>query len=267
MPILHTRPYFTPKIDTPQDPVLRDVGAVARGELWTRQGLIRQAGYLGEYTKDPKRQAAWLIGLAGCVANDDSTPVLMGQAIEQGLPLEDAAHMAVFSDSRAAAIALARMGVDWSTQLIMPYQDKLAGPSAQMDQPVEVFMEHAIDPSRARRYETIIRPMAALDVALLITQSDKRTSGFLQGVVDAGVDPQALVPTHALGLASSQAKLLSMAIANRAWPLVKQWMQQPLAQGTLDEALLACAMVHKSCKDDAVQDRLEWEFVVGNLCQ
>lgn len=266
MPSRQSRPYFPPRTAYPNMPAMREVDALTRGEMWTRQGLVQQAGFAAEYTKNPQRQAAWLVGLAACTANDDSTQPLLAQAIAMGLPLEDAAQLAVFSYSHFAAKALGQMGVDWTRQMILPRHGRMGGPSPRMDAPVEVFMESALDPQRAdQRYCTEIQPVLALDEALSSVHASLHGDGFLQGISELGIDGQSRVPTQALGLKSGKACLLSLAIANRAWPLARQWMSRPLEPSVRDEALLACAMLHEHIDETHADDRREWEFVVGQL--
>lgn len=267
MPLTPSRPYFSSLHQHSPRPPEREVGALARGEIMTREGIIRQAGFMAEYTHQPQRQAAWLVGLAACTGNDAATPFLMDQALAMGLAVEDAAHLAVFSDSRVAAKHLTTRGVDWADQMIVPHQGKSGAPSPRIDAPVEVFMEHAIDPARAaQRYDTSIRLVSALDVGLsLASIHPGRTSGFLQGVIETGVDPQSRVVSDALGLASGTVSVLSLLIANCSWGLARQCMQSPLSPATRDEALLACAMLHQHLEENHREDRMEWEFVVGQL--
>lgn len=266
------RPYFQPSLRDKftrgdafgDDRVHVALEGLSLGEHWTTQGLLDQARFLVDYSSDPKRHAAWLMALSACTANDETTGNDLSLAIDRGLALDEAARIAVFSNSGAAAIALAARGVDWSTQKILPIVARFANDPAIADQPNQALIEHAMRPAHAAgRYQTIVEPVLAIEVALRWHRAFfERTPGFLEGIVQAGVALDTRINTHALGLESGSAALLSLCIANRALDFITPRVDGSLDQDTLDEALLACAM---TCGLATGEGTKEFEVLVGKL--
>lgn len=250
------RPYFPPSLaqsfrpgarSDDDAPAARDIEGLALGEHWTTEGILSQARFLADYSADPKRHAAWLLALSACTANDQTTHEDMARAIDRGLTIEDASRIAVLTNSGAGAVALASLGVDWSTQRILPQVPRFANDAGVLDQPSQALIEHYMDPNRAKaRYQTSATPVLAVEVALRHRSATMvRANGFLHGVLQSGLGLDTPIKTHALGLQSGHAKWLSTCIANRAINLVLPFVDDRLHQDTIDEALLACAMSYE----------------------
>lgn len=206
------------------------------GEQWTYQGMIQQGIYLAQYTKSTKRQAAWLLGLSACIANDETTFSRLSDALAAGLPLMHACSIAVMSDSLHGAKALVQLGVDWSTQAIIPTQARWANDDKNIDQPNAALVEGFLEPERAMgRFRKEFPLQNALDAAIM-----NGASKFVAGVLEGGLTGNTQVTSSCLGLDNGQVRLLSLLIVNGHWNLAASVINDD--QDTLDEALLACAM-------------------------
>jgi hypothetical protein len=236
----------------------KELVGVELGEQWTYQGVIQQGIYLAEYTKSPKRQAAWLLGLSACIADDETTFPRMSEAIAAGLPLLHACSIAVMSNSRQGAKALVQLGVNWSTQTIVPTQERWANDDKNIDQPNAALIESVIEPERALgRFRKDVPLQNALDAAIL-----NKRSNFIEGALEGGLNGSIQLPSSCLGLESDRVRVLSLLIANGLWDLAVSAINED--QDTLDEALLACAMcctVELSTEDRMRQGHLALDLI------
>jgi hypothetical protein len=213
---------------------------VEMGINWTRQGILKQALYLAEYSGDRKNQSAWLLGLSGCVANDDSTIDWLVMARKAGLSDMDMARVAVHTNSIEGAKAMASMGVDWATHVMMRPMETWANDNQNMSQPNEALIEAMIDPDRARsRFSAILPLHSTLEMALL-----SRKMKFLEGVLQAGLDPEMMIDTGTLGMLDNRASLLGCAAAHAGFEFITQAfrIKPKMSQETLDQMLLGVAM-------------------------
>ena len=237
----------------------KELVGVELGEQWTYQGMTQQGVYLAQYTKSPKRQAAWLLGLSACIADDESTLPRMKEALASGLPVEHAVAAAIASNSRAGAQALSQLGVDWSTQLVVPTQSRWANDDKNIDQPNQALIESFIEPERGgQRFRMDVVPHNALDEAIF-----HGATHFMEGVLESSVGASLEIQTPALGLATGRAKLLSLLIINRHWDLANSMIDED--PDTLDEALLACAMC--AFLEFPQEDRLRQGYLALDLIE
>lgn len=220
---------------------------IALGEHWTRRGVLSQVQYLGEYTKDPQLQSAWLLACAACLANDGTTPIKMKMALDEGLSVREACRAALHLNSKEGARALSSLGVDWSSQKIHAEQRRFSGDHDSLSQPTPVFMECAMNPDRGnQRFFTTAQLESVVEVAIRHGKTD-----FVEGMIAEEKAPaEMLVDTLAMGMRSGKVSVLSLAIIEGRWPLVEQLLSEGLPQDILDEALFAVAMRSHLSVDD-----------------
>lgn len=212
----------------------------ALGEMWTQDGILKQALFLGDYAKDRAYQAAWVLGVSACMSNDAHTLPRLKDALVQGLRLDDACQIALSLNSEKGALALTHLGVDWKTQTVHPVPRRFSGDKGELSYPNGALIDAHIegDDRASRRYRSYIEPVNVLDMAAL-----HQKSNFLQGIIEGGLDVNARVPSLAIGLSSGTVGLLPLLIVNGHWPLVERILEDyTLDQPQLDESLLALSM-------------------------
>lgn len=212
----------------------------ALGEMWTQDGILNQALFLGEYAKDRAYQSAWFLGVSACMSDDVHTLPRLKEAMVQGLRMDDACQIALSLNSEKGALALTHLGVDWSTQTLLPVPRRFSGDKGELAIPNGALIDAHIegDTRASHRYRSYIEPVNALDMAAL-----HQRSNFLQGIIEGGLDVHTRVSSLAMGLSSGTVGFLPLLIINGHWALVDGVLENhELDQSQLDESLLALSM-------------------------
>lgn len=225
----------------------RDVGMTALevGTDETQSMIARHNRFLLRYTNDQIRteHATWLLGLSACSSNDEFTHQVLDQCKSRGLTDAAIAHLGLATDSIEAARYLTNNGVDWTTQTTQLHTD--GSRVVDASSPHSALLDHHIPERSAGRY---YRPREEVLVLHAATGNHLEASplGFMQGVLESGqVRADTRFPTPALGLKDGQATWLSHCIASGRLELAEQALLhfKHMSQQSLDEGLLACAML------------------------
>jgi hypothetical protein len=232
------------------DPPQRTMVGIEIGEDWTRQFISTQAGFLRRHGQDHALTATWLLALAAASANNDTTPVLLQQACEQGLGEDEIFRIGVSVDSDRCAQFLLDRDVDWSSLYVQPEIGAEIGSNSNANMANDALISHLIYPKEAPRRKTV-NLANGLEVLLSVHEHALPVK-FIEAIVKSGkVSINTRFKTEAFDLADGKASWVSVAIATGKCKLAAKLLanSNEVSPDILDEALLAIAMT-------SVRDRM-----------
>lgn len=224
------------------EPVVKEMKGVEIGEDWTRLFVGTQASFLGRHGEDHQRNASWMLAMAGCMANNETTEAILDQARQQGLSFEDIFTIAASQDSDVAIEYMHKNNVEFTDLMVPGHFHVDAHSNTNVNMPSKHFTDHQHSKSAVQKTKVALLPSVEV---ILMGERYLRPQKCIAKLIALGViNPSTRIETNALGIADGKAFWPSIAIANGNYAEAALSFDsfRSLSQEVLDEALLACAM-------------------------
>lgn len=227
------------------EPATKEMKGVEIGEDWTRLFIGTQASFLGRHGENHQRNASWMLAMAGCMANNETTEGILDQARRQGLSFEDIFTIAASQDSDVAIEYIHKNNVNFTSLMVPGHFHVDASSNTNVNMPSRHFTDHLHSKSAVEKKKTTILPSVEV---ILMGERYLRPQKCIAKMIALGViNPSERIQTNALGFSDGKAFWSSIAIANGNHAEAALFFDsfKLLSQEVLDEALLACAMKMK----------------------